>query len=171
MDEQRAERAWEVERHRPLRTGRDWLTMAAISFLVANLLHGFDHVRTGTERLTAEVSTGGALITLAALGTAWLAWRRPSRAPVVAAFVGFWSAALVAQAHFAPHWSVLSDSYLDLSPDAFSWFAAAAELAAAVVLGFVGLRQLQADRTAAAPRKPILAMCRAAPRRRSTRSR
>jgi hypothetical protein len=135
------------------RIGRDWLRIAAIAFLAANFLHGFDHQRTGTDRLTAEVKSGGALVTLAAIATVWLAWRRSSRAPVVAAFVGFWSAALIAQAHFAPHWSALSDSYLDLSPDAFSWFAAAAEVIAAVALGFVGLRQLLADRAAPALRE------------------
>jgi hypothetical protein len=133
------------------RTGRDRLTIAAIAFLAANLLHGFDHQRTGTERLTAEVSAGGALITLVAIATVWLAWRRSPRAPVVAASVGFVSAALIAQAHFAPHWSALSDSYLDLSPDAFSWVAATAEVGAAVVLGLVGLRRLQTERAAADP--------------------
>jgi hypothetical protein len=124
---------------------RYWLTVAAVAFLAANLLHAFDHQRTGTERLTAEVSAGGALITLAAIGTVWLVWRRSSRAPVVAAFVGFWCAVLIAQAHLAPHWSAVSDSYWDLSPDAFSWFAAAAEVVAAVTLGVVGLRQVRAE--------------------------
>ena len=136
------------------RVGGDWLAIAALAFLAANLLHGFDHLRTGTERLTAEVMGGGALITLAAIATVWLVWRRSSRAPVVAAVVGLWSAVLIAQAHFAPHWSAFSDSYLDLSPDAFSWLAAAVEVAAAVVLGLVGLRQLRPDRAAARPLEP-----------------
>jgi O-antigen ligase len=122
------------------------LRIAAMAFLAANLVHLFDHWRTGTDRLTAEVSVGGAFVTLAAVATVWVVWRRSSRAPIVAALVGLWAAVLVAQAHFAPHWSALSDSYLDLSLDGFSWFAAAAEMIAAGSLAVVGLRQLQADR-------------------------
>jgi hypothetical protein len=143
-----------AEVHRPPPTRRNWLAIAAIAFLAANLLHGFDHQRTGVERLTAEVKAGGGLITLAAIATVWVARRRPSRAPVVATLVGFWSAVLIASAHFAPHWSALSDSYLRLSPDAFSWFAAAAEVAAATALGFVGLCRLHAHRRASAIRVP-----------------
>lgn len=129
---------------REFRYRRDAVFLAGAAFLAANLLHGFDHQRTGTERLTDEVTAGGALITLAAIVTVWLAWRQPSRAPLVAAYVGFLSAALIAQAHFAPHWSALSDSYLDLSPDAFSWLAAATEVAAALALGSMGLHRLRA---------------------------
>ena len=136
-----------------LRKGRDRLAVATGAFLAANLLHGFDHQRTGIDRLTAEVKTGGGLITLAAIGTLWLAWRHPSRAPAVATFVGFWSALLISAAHFAAGWGPFSDSYWDLSPDGFSWFAAAAEVVAALVLGFVGLRQLlQVDRSSAVAR-------------------
>jgi hypothetical protein len=126
-------------------TERDWPAIAAVAFLAANLVHGIDHQRTGPDRLTVEVKAGGVLVTLTAIATLWLVWRRSPRAPAVAAFVGFWSAALIASAHFAPHWSAFSDSYLDLSPDAFSWFAAAAEVAAALALGLVGVRQLHVD--------------------------
>src|SRR3712207_3367196 len=100
-------------------TPRNWLFIAAAVFLAANLLHGFDHLRTGTDRLTDAVQGGGALVTVAAIGTLWLAARRATSAPLVATIVGFWSAALIASAHFAPHWSTFSDSYWDLSPD---WF-------------------------------------------------
>lgn len=120
---------------------RDPLFLASAAFLAANLFHGFDHARTGIERLTLEVKGGGFLITVAAAATLWLVIRRDQRAPAVAAFVGLWSAALILGAHFAPHWSALSDSYWDLDPDAFSWAVAAAEVGAAVVLSIVGLRE------------------------------
>ena len=63
----------------------------------------------------------------------------------------FWSAVLIASAHFAPHWSAFSDSYLDLSLDPFSWLAAGVEVAAALALGFVGLQHLRADQTLREP--------------------
>lgn len=128
-------------REGPLRL--DSLILASVAFLAANLLHGFDHLRTGSERLTTEVKSGGFLITVAALAMLYLALRRHPRAPLLAAFIGSWSAALIASAHFAPHWSALSDSYWDLSPDAFSWAVAGAEVTAAVVLGLVGFVELR----------------------------
>jgi hypothetical protein len=126
-----------------LRERRDPLFLASLAFLVANLLHGIDHQRTGTERLTAEVSAGGFAITIAAVAILWLASRRYQRTPLLAAVVGLWSAALIASAHFAPHWSAFSDSYWDLSPDPFSWVVAGAEVMAGLVLGLVGLRELR----------------------------
>ena len=131
---------------RPVPT-RNWLLIAAVAFLAANLLHGFDHLRTGPDRLTAEVRTGGALVTIAAIGAVWLVVKRAGPAPMVAAIVGLWSAALIASAHFAPHWSAFSDSYWDLSADWFSWLVAGAEVAAALALGVAGLWALRARRT------------------------
>jgi hypothetical protein len=49
------------------------LTTASALFLAANLLHGADHFRQGTERLTTEVTLGGTLLTIAAIGTLILA--------------------------------------------------------------------------------------------------
>jgi len=122
---------------------RDPLVFASVAFLTANLLHGLDHLRTGTERLTTEVTAGGPLITVAAVAMAYLALRRYSRAPLVAVLVGSWSALLIANAHFAPHWSAFSDSYWDLSPDGFSWAVAAAEVTTALILCLVGFRELR----------------------------
>ena len=116
----------------------DPLVLASGIFLAANLLHGFDHLRTGTERLTTEVRGGGFLITVAAAAMVYLALRRHPRAPLIAALIGSWSAVLIASAHFAPHWSAFSDSYWDLSADPFSWAVAAAEVMAALVLSLVG---------------------------------
>ena len=113
--------------------------MAAVAFVAANLLHGADHIRQGTGRLTTEVFLGGAAITIAAFATLWVVWRRNPRAPVFAAIVGFYTAAGVAAAHLAPHWSAFSDPYPDLHLDALSWAVMLAEIVAGLVLGVVGL--------------------------------
>jgi hypothetical protein len=63
-----------------MRPRRDWLPIAATAFLAANLIHGLDHVRTGIDRVTTEVRVGGALVTVAAIVTVWLAWNRAGRA-------------------------------------------------------------------------------------------
>jgi hypothetical protein len=56
--------------------------------------------------------------------------------------VGLTGALGVAASHLAPHWSALSDPYPDLSVDALSWAVMLAEIAAALALGIVALRQL-----------------------------
>jgi hypothetical protein len=49
----------------------------------------------------------------------------------------------VAAAHLAPHWSAFSDPYPDLSVDALSWVVMLLEVATALVLGLVGIRELR----------------------------
>ena len=140
-------------RRNAIQLRRSPLVLASLAFLAANLLHGFDHLRTGTERLATEVSVGGFLITIAALAMVYLALRGFPRAPLIAILIGSWSAVLIASAHLAPHWSALSDSYWDLKPDAFSWAVAAAEVTAALSLCLVGLSTIR--RQAAGPANSI----------------
>src|SRR5437764_15063061 len=71
-----------------------------------------------------------------------MALRRHPRAPAYAAVVGFSGAVGIAASHLAPHWSSLSDPYPDLSVDALSWAVMLVEIAAALVLGIVALREL-----------------------------
>lgn len=123
------------------------LTAAAGIFLAANLLHSTDHLRRGWGQPllgeTPEVLAGGTLITLgAALTLALAVWRSPW-ASVLGTTVGFASAAGVAAAHLAPPWGVLSDSYLVLRPDLFAWVVVLLEIAAALLLGSVGLAGLR----------------------------
>jgi hypothetical protein len=117
------------------------LIWASGAFVAANVLHTLDHLRQGTERLTAEVFMGGTVISLLALVTLVLVVRDDPRAPLVAAVVGLWTAFGVAASHVAPHWSAFSDPYPDLSVDALSWTVMLAEVTAALALGVVGLRQ------------------------------
>jgi hypothetical protein len=111
--------------------------------MVANVAHGLDHQRQGTERLTTEVMIGGTVLTILAIVTLVLVLRRSPRAPLVCTIVGLWSAAGVAAAHIAPHWSAFSDPYPDLSLDALSWAVMLAEVGTALILGLVGLRELR----------------------------
>jgi hypothetical protein len=120
--------------------GRDPLAIAALAFLGANVAHTLDHLRQGTERLATEVVAGGVVITALALATLFLALRGHPRAPLVAALTGFAVAAGVAASHIAPHWSAFSDPYPAIGADALSWVTMFAELGAALVLGFAGLR-------------------------------
>jgi hypothetical protein len=72
-----------------------------------------------------------------------LAWRRSERALVVSALAGVWIALGVVSAHFAPHWSALSDPYSGLGLGAVSWVAAGAEAVAAVGLAVVAISALR----------------------------
>ena len=121
------------------RIRRDGLLAAAVLFLTANLVHSADHLRQHMAGVNSAVMTGGALITLAAVVTVVLAVRRDPRASLVATIVGFAAAVLVAGAHLAPHWSVLSDSYVDdIHPDGLSWAVVVLEVVTGFVLGVVG---------------------------------
>jgi hypothetical protein len=120
-------------------TRRDALTVATVAFVATNLLHGADHIRQGTGRLTTEVLVGGTVVTIAAFVTLAVVWRRHPRAPVFAAVVGLYTAAGVAASHLAPHWSAFSDPYPDLHLDALSWAVMLAEIVAGLALGAVGL--------------------------------
>jgi hypothetical protein len=135
----------EVEMHRPPTTDRDWLAITAISFLVANLLHGADHIRQHFAGVDTEVLVGGGMLTAAAVAVAIITSRQDRRAPLLATFVGFIAAALVAASHLAPHWGALSDSYInDIHPDALSWVVMVLEVVAGLLLGVVGAHRLRA---------------------------
>jgi hypothetical protein len=133
-----------------LRGRLDPLGIAAIVFVVANVLHTLDHERQGTARLTTEIYIGGVFVSLIALGALYFTLTRHAKAPLVAAVVGLWTAAGVAASHLAPHWSALSDPYPSLSLDALSWAIMLFELATALVLGLMGLARLRAERAAPA---------------------
>jgi hypothetical protein len=127
----------------------DWLAIAAIAYLAANLLHGADHIRQELAGVNVAIATGGAMLTAAGVAVVIVALRHDPRTPLVATVVGFAAAILVAASHIAPHWSVLSDSYLDdVHPDTLSWVVVMLEIAAAAFLGSVGLY-----RTASAQRE------------------
>jgi hypothetical protein len=94
--------------------------------------------------VNAEVLIGGMLITATAVIVVVAVRREHPRAPLLAVVIGFAAAFLVAGSHLAPHWSALSDSYVDdISPDIVSWLVVMAEIVAALVMGLVGLSRLR----------------------------
>jgi hypothetical protein len=129
----------------PIRAGRDQLAAAALVFLTANLLHTADHLRQHLAGVGTVVLVGGALLTAAAVAVAVRALQHHPRAPLFATTLGFTAALLVAASHIAPHWSVLSDSYVDdIHPDALAWAVMALEVATGLLLGVAGAVALRA---------------------------
>jgi hypothetical protein len=116
---------------------------ANVLFVIANLLHTADHERQGTAGLSWEILAGGSAITIAAIASLVLAWRRDWRAPVFGTVLGLSAAVGIASSHLAPHWSALSDSYPQIHADAISWIAVLIEIAAALVLATVASLQLR----------------------------
>jgi hypothetical protein len=138
----------------PHRIRHDWLAIAAIAFLAANLLHSADHLRQHMAGVDVAVKVGGALLTVAAVEV--FRRRRHPGAPLLATVVGFTAAILVAASHIAPHWSLLSDSYVDdIHPDALSWAVMLLEVATAFVLGIVGAHTLRAQARATDGRQTL----------------
>ena len=121
----------------------DTLSLAAATFVAANLLHTLDHLRQGTAGLATEVLAGGTVLSALAALTLVLALVGHPRAPLWAAVVGAWSALGVLASHAAPHWSAFSDPYAQIHADALSWVVMLAEVAAAAWLGYVGFRMLR----------------------------
>ena len=119
------------------------LLRANILFIAVNLLHTVDHQRQGTAGLTTEIVLGGAAITLAAIASLVLALRRDARAPIFGAVLGLSAAAGIAASHIAPHWSAFSDSYPQIHADAVSWVVVLLEIAGALLLASVAVRQLR----------------------------
>src|SRR5438034_5656043 len=116
---------------------------ANVAFVAANLLHTADHQRQGTEGLSTEILIGGSAITIAAIASLVLALRRDDRAPIFAAVLGLSAAAGIAASHLAPHWSAFSDSYPEIHADAISWVVVLLEIAGALLLATVAVRELR----------------------------
>jgi hypothetical protein len=132
-----------LERRKPL----DALQMASVAFVAAILLHGADHIRQGTGRLTTEVFVGGAVVAMLGFSTLAMTLAHHRRAPLFAAIVGFYTALGVSASHVLPHWSAFSDSYTNqVDADVLSWAAVLTEIGAAIVLGIVATRRLRATR-------------------------
>jgi len=131
------------------------LLRANIVFLAVNLLHTADHQRQGTEGLTWEIYLGGSAITIAAIASLVLAWRRDGRAPIFGAVLGLSAAAGIAASHIAPHWSAFSDSYPQIHADAISWVVVLLEIAGALVLAAVAGRELRRA-SSRAPRAAVV---------------
>jgi hypothetical protein len=132
------------------------LLRANILFVAANLLHTADHQRQGLGGLSWEILAGGSALTIAAIASLALAWRRDQRAAVFGAVLALSAAAGIAGSHLAPRWSTLSDSYPEIHADAISWLAVLLEIAGALLLAAVSVRELR-KASNGAPRAAVAA--------------
>ena len=114
------------------------LVTANVVFVAVNLLHTADHQRQGTDGLATEILVGGSALTIAAIASLALAWRRSKNAPLFAVVLGLSGAAGIAASHIAPHWSALSDSYPEIGADALSWAVMLVEIGGALLLAYAG---------------------------------
>jgi hypothetical protein len=121
----------------------DPLSFAAIAFVAANVLHTLDHFRQGVGGLSPTILMGGTTLSLLAIVVMVMALQHHPRAAAFAAVVGLAGAVGIAASHLAPHWSSLSDPYPDISVDALSWAVMLLEIAAALVLAVVAIRELR----------------------------
>jgi hypothetical protein len=130
------------------RSGNHLLVAASAALLATVALHGLDHAlqERGIDALTTEVRLGGLVNAVLAVVVFVLALRGHPRAPIAAAAVGLYLVVGVSAAHFAPHWSALSDPYAELDLGFASWAAAVAEVAAAAVLAAAGITVLRQRR-------------------------
>jgi hypothetical protein len=122
-------------------TALEW---AAALFTVVVLLHGADHLRRGLDATGRSVFWLGTFGIVLEAGVVVLVCQRHRLAPLASAVVGFTLAAGYLAVHFLPAHPFFSDSFTSkphISP--LSWAAASAEVAAALILGAVGLSALR----------------------------
>ena len=119
------------------------LLVAHVAFITAMILHTLDHFRQGTGRLSVGVLAGGSFLSLIAVASLPLTFRRHPKAPLAATVVGFYTAVAVTAAHILPNWGVFSDPYSALSLDAYSWSVMLAEIGMAIVFGAVGWLEMR----------------------------
>ncbi|HEX2576396.1 MAG TPA: hypothetical protein VHK88_08615 [Aquihabitans sp.] len=121
------------------------LRLAAVGFAVAAVLHNADHLRRGLGGVTTELQVAGyAAMALSALAVVVVLVGHRT-APIVAVAAGFPLAAGFAASHWLPHWSALSDPFVDGGAAVVSIVASLLEIAGALWLGAAGLRVLRHD--------------------------
>ncbi len=131
------------------------LARAAAVLLALQVGHALDHILNQPSRdLALEVTAPGLLGTAASVLLVGLALRRRPEAGPLAMLVGFGTAAGFVAVHLVPHWGAFSDPYEDLTLNAASWVMVTLPIAAALVVGALGLRETRAVTPAhpAAPR-------------------
>jgi hypothetical protein len=115
------------------------LVLAGWLFAAGSAIHLFDHLRRGQTSITEQLYWAGNLALVLQVVVITLILTRHRQAPLLAACAGFPLALGFLAAHWLPHWSSLSDSFVDEHAAVFSWFASASEIAGALAVGIVGL--------------------------------
>lgn len=137
-----------------LSTGDGSLRGSAAAFTVAFVVHNADHARRGIDVVTDHVVWAGTTVAVLASVTLTLIATRHRLAPFAATVSGLAIAGGVSASHLAPRWSALSDPLPGGAVDLVTWVAVLAEVAGALALGLVGLRQVRRQGYRADP--PVL---------------
>jgi asparagine N-glycosylation enzyme membrane subunit Stt3 len=116
------------------------LVRAGYLFLAGSALHTFDHLRRGQGSVTELLNRVGTIGVVVQVVVITLILTRHRLAPLMSAGAGFALALGFAAAHWLPHWSSLSDSFVDHRVSAFSYVASVAEIVGAVAVGIAGTR-------------------------------
>jgi hypothetical protein len=115
------------------------LVLAGYLFMVGSGIHLIDHLRRGQDSVTEQLYWAGNLGLVVQVAVITLVLTRHRVAPLAAAAAGFPLAVAFTAAHWLPHWSSLSDSFVDDGASAFSYVASLAEIAGALAVGLAGL--------------------------------
>jgi hypothetical protein len=131
-----------VQRSSVLEADERRLVAAGWLFAVGTAVHTFDHLRRGQSSVTEQLYWVGNVSLVLQVVVITLVVTRHRLAPAAATAVGFPLAIGFAAAHWLPHWSSLSDSFVDQHVSVFSWFASGLEIVGAAAIGIAGLRAL-----------------------------
>jgi hypothetical protein len=131
-----------ADQHRQLR-------LCALFYALGLALHTVDHVRRGLDVITPQVLWAGNVSTAVGIVVVVLVIVGNRHAPLLAAITGFPIAVGVAMVHLVPAWSSLSDSFegaRSTGVTALSWTVVLLEIAGALAMGIVGLRDVVRER-------------------------
>ena len=117
----------------------------------SSTIHVIDHLRRGQGSVTDAllVAGNGALVLQVVIIT--LIFTRNRWAPLVATIGGLGLAVGFTAAHWLPHWSELSDSFVDQPTAVFSYVASSLEILGGLAVGFAGLALLRGRGPGAVP--------------------
>ena len=122
---------------------QDRLVLAGYLFMVGSAIHLVDHLRRGQDSVTEQLYWAGNLALVVQVAVITLVLTRHKVAPLAAAAAGFPLALAFTAAHWLPHWSSLSDSFVDDGASAFSYVASLTEIAGGFAVGLAGLAILR----------------------------
>jgi hypothetical protein len=120
------------------------LVLAGYVFMVGSAIHLVDHLRRGQDSVTEQLYWAGNLALVVQVVVITLVLTRHRVAPLAAAAAGFPLAIAFTAAHWLPHWSSLSDSFVDDGASAFSYVASITEIVGAAAVGVAGLAVIRA---------------------------
>ena len=120
------------------------LVQAGYLFMMGSAIHLIDHLRRGQTSVTEQLYWAGTFALVVQVAVITLVLTRHKVAPLAAAAAGFPLAIAFTAAHWLPHWSSLSDSFVDNGASAFSYVASIMEIAGGFAVGFAGLSIIRA---------------------------